>query len=275
VEMYLDGALVGSTGNWHGLTDIAITTANNGSNNVTIAGLQHSDKYNGLVHIDEVRIYDHALSLAEIESLAIVDPVTLTWTGAGDGSSFADEANWDQLPSTGTIDLANLRDHYIIADPTANLPAVSGITFAGGSLSISDGSMNMGTAGINGGGGAAVTVTGGSLANQFFSVNTAVTLGGDGTITLNGGGVPVNASTVDFTSTTAALQFNDETPDAVRTEHLSKFTVNGDPAVEGVNLIITPFNDVLGARVQAIPEPSALALLAVGLSWLVGLRRRS
>ena len=104
----------------------------------------------------------------------------------------------------------------------------------------------------------------------------AVALDIDGTssATFGGGGNPINLSTVNLTDG-AVLAFLNETPGAFATEHLSKVTVDGAPAVDGVNIMIESFNGNLGSRITVIPipEPSSILLSALaGFGLLI--RRR-
>jgi len=191
-------------------------------------------------------------------------PATLTWIGAGDGVSFADEANWTGTASTGgTILLDNLVDNYVISDPSATVGGGGGVgrmTITAGSLLLEAGTLTANAQGLEGGG---VTVMGGELQRQFF-LDSQVTLGGDGTITLNGGGNPVNNSSINIISTTSLLNFNDETPTDFQNEHLGKILVNGDPAVLDWNLQVDPFNGAAGAQVRALTAPARATLTWIG-----------
>jgi hypothetical protein len=70
-----------------------------------------------------------------------------------------------------------------------------------------------------------------------------VRLGGDGVLRLHGPVDPLNRTTVDFTSSSARLEFTNETPEAVRKEHLRKITIGGEPAVPGENIRIELLGD--------------------------------
>jgi hypothetical protein len=65
-----------------------------------------------------------------------------------------------------------------------------------------------------------------------------------------------------------------ETLEQFETEHLGKITVNGAPAVIGANLSVVSDGGA-GSIVTAIPEPSSLALFALGGLALAIYRRRS
>lgn len=175
---------------------------------------------------------------------------SLTWNGGGYGVSFPDEANWTGTASTGGIvDLGNLVDDFTIDDPGAVVGGGGGVdemNMPGGTLTLLAGKLTGLSKGLRRG---TVSVLGGSMERQFLSNGATVTLGGTGTITLNGGGIPVNASTIEFTSLDATLNFNDETPTAFQNEHLGKVSVLGRPAVVGINLQVAAFNGASGAQV--------------------------
>jgi hypothetical protein len=77
----------------------------------------------------------------------------------------------------------------------------------------------------------------GGETRQFLLHTHAVILR-TGSLTLTGGGNPVNGSTVDLIGGSARLIFSAESPEDVRKEHLRKFKVNGAKAVEGRNIVI-------------------------------------
>ena len=83
----------------------------------------------------------------------------------------------------------------------------------------------------------------------------------------------VNISTINLTFG-STLSFRAETPAAFRGEHLGKITVNGVPAVDGVNIEIAPFNGASGSLITAIPEPSSTVLLGFAGIALVFRRRK-
>ena len=57
------------------------------------------------------------LALASIAILATTAAANeLTWTGAGDGTSFSDATNWDGTPTGGSIDINALVDDFVIDD---------------------------------------------------------------------------------------------------------------------------------------------------------------
>jgi len=78
----------------------------------------------------------------------------------------------------------------------------------------------------------------GSSLEAFFIVNgTTLNVDSTSTATLGGGGNPVNISVIDLESG-ATLTFTRETIEQFNTEHLSKLTIGGTAAEEGVNFTI-------------------------------------
>ena len=109
--------------------------------------------------------------------------------------------------------------------------------------------------------------------DPFFVVNDVlVNIGGTSTATFGGGGNPINLSTVDLTPG-AVLSFLAETPDAFRTEHLSKTFVSGAPAIEGDNITIAD-DGAAGSIITAIPEPSSMVLALLAFLSLPFLSRK-
>ncbi|MEZ6015924.1 MAG: sulfatase-like hydrolase/transferase [Planctomycetota bacterium] len=186
-----------------------------------------------------------------LSALALAGTPDIRWTGAIDSDVFA-EGNWDLTQSaTTTIDPnVTIDDDVIVAGAVnaAAIPEVGGAAQQrfqladGRTLTIDGGAFSaLGNDGV-GGSGAASQVTidvrnSGTFA-PFFIVN-GVHLQVDGTsqATFGGGGNPVNGSTIELAQG-AVLRFLDEDPGAFTSEHLSKVTVAGAPAVVGVNLIV-------------------------------------
>lgn len=122
-------------------------------------------------------------------------------------------------------------------------------------------------------------INGSTFSTRWFS-------GGNGVSTLNGGSVltiredgsgTFNNNTVNFLDLNSTIVYSNagRTIAEVTSEHLSKFTVNGDAAVVGTNINIFTNGDGF-TTVQAVPEPQTFALLG-GLVALtsVMLRRRT
>jgi hypothetical protein len=208
----------------------------------------------------------------------------IVWTGATSTDPF-DDSNWDFSGSGVSAVDANVSvaDDLLIANGTIEIPNLAGqqrvqigngfaMTLDNSTLGLVAGG-NDGTGGQPGSAGVNINLTNGSQFNPFFIVN-AVSLDIDSTssATFGGGGNPVNISTINLTFG-STLAFRAETPAAFTAEHLGKITVNGAPAVDGVNIQIAPFNGGSGSVITAIPEPSSAVLLGFAGLALV-LRRR-
>ena len=170
------------------------------------------------------------------------------WTGAGDGVSVYQEANWmdpdtGEIPPAGSINRnVPVASNLIVHDgsPGGSGGASSYLVLGTNSLTVMGGSFRMGSGvGIRQG---EVFVMGGELISQFFGDDhngsithgTQVTLAGDGKITLMGPDNPLpHGATIDIMSTDATLQFNNETPVEFINEHLSKISVFGAAAEIG------------------------------------------
>jgi arylsulfatase A len=158
------------------------------------------------------------------------------WTGGGGNLNFSNPENWT---GAGAIDLSRLRDVFVIDDPTLILGGTSGvprITLAGGALELDAGTLSGVQSGLSGG---SVTVRGGALHRQFLS-GSHVTLSGLGVLRLRGGAEPINRSTVAILGSEARIEFLAQTTEEVVRKHLRKITVDGEPARDGVNVILTP-----------------------------------
>ncbi len=116
-----------------------------------------------------------------------------------------------------------------------------------------------------------LNISGGTISGFYFIAEVNANIGGDAQITLLGGGNPINETTVNLTSNDASIHFTSETVGAFTAEHLSKFTVNGAPAVIGTNLSVVS-DGASGSIVNAIPEPASIAIL--GLGGMFSLARR-
>ncbi|MGI9458138.1 MAG: hypothetical protein ACR2NU_16360 [Aeoliella sp.] len=186
------------------------------------------------------------LTFAMVVPIAIASSVraaTLTWNGAGDGISFAQLSNWTGTPTGGTIIIGDLVDTYVV-DSAATITNVSGnLRFRnGGGLVLSAGSLDLLASGTSGLGVlespdslGTIDLTGGTVTAQFLA-ELSVSIGGDASLPLGGGNVPINESTIDFTGAGAQLHLLNETTSAFTSEHLNKVSVFGSPAVIGSNL---------------------------------------
>ena len=205
----------------------------------------------------------------------------VTWTGSSSTDIF-DGANYEGL-ADGLVLAPNVTidDDVTFQNATVTIPQVGAgktITFDGSTVSLSGGS-NDGVGGApgsslpNGTAGPSLDIIGGSSFEAFFIVN-GVQMNVDGTssATLAGAGNPVNISTINL-ETGATLSFTRETIPQFNTEHLSKLTINGLAAQEGVNYTIDALGTT-GSIITAIPEPSVTLFGALGATLLLLRRRR-
>jgi hypothetical protein len=211
------------------------------------------------------------------------------WTGDSNSDIF-DGANYNGLP--GGLELGpnvTISDNVTFNNATVTIPQVTGqqrlqvgsgfvVTVNGSNISLSGGS-NDGFGGApgsslpNGNAGPTLDIIGGSQFEAFFIVN-GVNMNVDGTssATLAGAGNPLNISTINL-ETGATLSFTRETIPQFNTEHLSKLTINGLAAQEGVNYTIDALGTT-GSIITAIPEPSVTLFGALGCALLLLRRRR-
>jgi len=242
------------------------------------------------------------LSLGAIAATTITSQAALTWTGAGDGTSLFQEANF--LDDNGVIPAANtINPSTAVTAATGGLIDISSGTgspsnFGGGfttgvgnALNVGGGKTlgSSGSSGMNQGSGfanplVAATIVGGSTINVQFAVNYAFSLDGASTLRLRGGGNSLNVSTVNFLDANSVLRFDDETYAAFNSEHASKVTAFGNALVFGTDAFVIEAGDnavatsiLTGAGVEisavVVPEPSSTALLGLGGLALI-LRRR-
>ncbi len=186
----------------------------------------------------------------------------ITWTGTTGTDAF-DETNWDLTGSTvTTVDPNVAVDDDMVVPSTSNiltildLPGQGTLRLADSRTLTLDNSETMtvfndGFGGIPGTGvGISILVTNGSHFRTFFIVNE-VKLSVDSTsmATFGGGGNPINLSTVDLSSG-GVVNFLQEDVAAFTTEHLSKFRIDGVPAVLGVNIVVVS-DGLLGCIISA------------------------
>ena len=223
-------------------------------------------------------------TLAVFAAFLCPSQAAIVWTGATSTDPF-DDTNWDFSGSgVSAVDSnVSVADDISIINGSIEIPNLNGqqrlqlgngftMTLDNSTLGLVAGG-NDGTGGQPGSTGMSINLTNGSQFNPFFIVN-AVSLDIDSTssATFGGGGNPVNISTINLTFG-STLSFRAETPAAFTAEHLGKITVDGAPAVDGVNIQIAPFNGASGSVITAIPEPSSAVLLGfAGLALM--LRRR-
>lgn len=209
----------------------------------------------------------------------------ITWDAGGDGVSLYQEDNWTAIdgdagtnPPADTINANSpLTVDLLVPFGTPGGPSGAGpnLDLGGRRMTLQGGTTRMnGSFGINGNGGFIDLSNDSSLLTRFITEST-VSLGDESTLLFYGGDRPVVDTTIELLSLDAIVFFNNETPEDFLSEHLSKFTVFGAPAENGVNIRVTTFNGELGSQVQAltVPEPAS-ALLYAFLSVGCLLRRR-
>ncbi|MDA7882036.1 PEP-CTERM sorting domain-containing protein [Akkermansiaceae bacterium] len=219
----------------------------------------------------------------------------LTWQGTN--NTFFQESNW-QLdgggsPAAGTVDpntditASTVPDGLILFDNSlggTNAGAVGGnIDLNGNSLQIGGGLLlrTTSTAGLRrstaiAGSTTTVSILGGSSADFQFGREIEFSLDEASTLALRGGNDPLpNGSTVDLLDFDSEVFFIDEDLAAFTTEHLSKFSVNGTPAVIGTNLsVVSDGGTGVIVSATAVPEPSSAALFGLGGLALLFRRRK-
>jgi hypothetical protein len=188
----------------------------------------------------------------------------IVWTGATGPGIFQD-ANWDFTASTvTTVDYTiPIADNVEFIGPgqearIGELPGQEAFTVAEGFGVVID-NMRVFAAGNDGissesSGGLGIDVrlvNGASLEPFFVSNNTNVDIDSTSQLILGGSATPINGSTVNLTFG-ARLEFLLEEPDDFRSEHLSKVTVDGAPAVEGVNIAVDAVG-LQGSVVTVLP----------------------
>jgi hypothetical protein len=192
-----------------------------------------------------------------ITSFPAGGPTTLLWTGNGDGVSVADAANWSGTPDGGSINLAAITEILVIDDAMATVGGPTGastLNFTGdGGLVMHAGTLTRSGANqaIENG---FLLMTGGTVKRQWISRCT-VRLEGTGRIELSGGADPLpNGTIVDLGSMRAGIDFLNEVPGDVITEHLSKISINGSVAIVGKNVLLENFNGGLGCSLSILPD---------------------
>ena len=198
--------------------------------------------------------------------LALPASATVIWTGATSNDPF-EGSNWDFTSSTASAVDSNVSvaDDLTITNGNVEIPNLGGqvrLQVANGFSLTLDNSIlglvaggNDGVGGEPGGTGMVINVTNGSQLNAFFVVNGAdVQVDGTSAVTLGGGGNPVNFSTINLTSG-SVLSFSGETPAAFTTEHLTKITVDGAAAVDGVNINVAPLMALPAHKSRSSPSP--------------------
>ena len=213
----------------------------------------------------------------------------VTWTG-NVGTDIFDGSNYSGLPNSLVLGPnVTVEDDITFSNATVTIPQVSAqqrfqvasgftMTVDGSNFSLTGGS-NDGIGGVPGSklpagpAGPTLNIINGSSLEAFFIVNgVQMYVDGTSSVTLGGGGNPVNISSIDL-DTGATLSFTRETIAQFNAEHLSKITINGTAAQEGLNFTIDALG-AAGSTITAIPEPSAGLLGAIGCIVLLLRRRR-
>jgi hypothetical protein len=225
----------------------------------------------------------------------------IVWTGAN-GTDIFDEANWDLSNSPVDIIDPNISidDNVSIASSIVEIPQLTGqqrfqvgsgftITVDDSEIRLTGGS-NDGIGGPDGSKlpagpeGPILDIKNGSFVEVFFIVNgVQMNIDETSSVIFGGGGNPVNSSVIDIQDG-GTVTFENETIDAFNTEHLRKVSIDGDPAEEGVNMLIEMRQDgvpiIIAATDPVIPDDvivsfeSSMESVQVGetvnLSWVVG-----
>lgn len=205
-----------------------------------------------------------SLSTLTFTLLPLVSQAASTWTNAiGDGD-FYNEGNWDsdaitagtQSPANGSINPGSA----ITEDLIVSGSSISGIGSApdlnGSSLQLLNNASVATSNGIGIGNLTSnyspVSLENSSMHVMFLAkINLQIT--GTSTLTLDGGGNPVNTSSINFVSpTSGTIQFTGETIYNVRSEHLSKITLDGQSVTEGVDVEIVDIGGVTTLRLLTI-----------------------
>lgn len=221
----------------------------------------------------------------------------LVWTGTTDAVSFFNEGNWldnsNATPAAGTIDpglaITANTGGTIRIDSGSGTPNVVGgnidiglgndLVIGGGKEVTTTSTFGLRVNGANAGVGPLqnVLVADGSILDVQFVLELSVTLTNGSRLQFRGGGNPVNETLVNVTGLNNVVQFTAETFGNFQSEHLSKFTFEGNPLVfgsdpllaePGDNAIALAYNGASGVQIEflgaVVPEPASLAYLMFG-----------
>ncbi|MGB1124794.1 MAG: PEP-CTERM sorting domain-containing protein [Phycisphaeraceae bacterium] len=226
------------------------------------------------------------LGMACAFGLSQAADAALVWTGAGDGISLYQEANW--LDDNGLVPaLDTINPNVAVTAATGGEIEITAGTGQpsnyGGAFQTGSGNdltvtgkilQSSGSSGLRSGtdtntlvGDESVLIGNGGLINVQFVLNyDVVTVTNGGTLTLRGAGNPVNNTLVTL-ELGGTVNFLNEDVAAFNAEHLSKFTPVG-----GTLQVVS--DGASGSIVTVVPEPTSLALLGLG-GLLIARRRRA
>ena len=167
--------------------------------------------------------------------------------GSGDGVSIYQEANWTTSEDGAGTAIPLINPGTPVSE-SSDLVVNSG-TPGGGSGGVGTLDLNGGSLLVNGGTLRFNTGNGAGISNGTLTQNGGVIIAhflGDSTVVLNAGVLelhgeenPLSNVTLNFAGeSTAVLRFVNESPSDVRNEHLGKFRVAGQPAVENMNIVL-------------------------------------
>ncbi len=225
----------------------------------------------------------------------------IEWDAGGDGVSTFAEVNWVVTDNTGQPTWTVGSDPPAgTVDKGVDVPAhmiVGGTATAGGggatghtdlsdglSLTVKDTATfrlanGNGIRGVTGGAADLLLLQDSSETRAQFLQSLSVFMSGASTLILNGGGDPINNSTIDLADNwTGSIIMNDETvadwtdPASSNSDaHITKISVGGTPAVIGTHVDIVS-DGGSGSILTVIPEPASLTL--IGLGGLLLVRRK-
>ncbi|MBK1825773.1 sulfatase-like hydrolase/transferase [Haloferula rosea] len=170
-----------------------------------------------------------------------------TWTAGasgGDGASLFGENNWskdaDNVTTIPSINAGEPVDaDLVIASGTPGGGGATGTLNLGiGSLTVSGGTTLFALGGDHRITHGPLSMTGGTVSTEGLRAVTATLSGGN--LVLDTSSSPLDQSTVDFpVGSTATLEFTVFSPEGTVDNLLSAITVEGQPAVNGINIAVT------------------------------------
>lgn len=235
-------------------------------------------------------------------SLIQVSSAALVWTGAGDGVSLFQEANWlddsdNSVPPAGTIDpgsgiSSSFGSIIMAADNTTYGPFNGNFDLGGNTLELSgtNGTLLANGSGLRSNGGGAISTVnaaGISTIDVQFTQQLDINLTGAADLIYQGGGNPLNDTLIDLAAdwTGQIITVNETVADwsdpssaagtlrgVANVPHIDKITVAGQPAVIGENVQLVS-DGASGAILTVIPEPSTSLLAVLGM-FVVARRKR-